>query len=140
MSAPSPSKLAELREAIGRIPAFVEDRKSFTPAQRRAVHAAYDGFCGACDEPVEGRKWEVDHILPRALGGAHEPSNWMLLHAKPCHADKTVIDRRRIDKAKRQAKMDLPREEPSRFQSRPFPTSTRKLEGRGFDKRRKVNA
>jgi len=45
--------------------------------------------CGICAQPVDmhlrradDAKWcaSVDHILPRALGGGHEPSNLQLAH------------------------------------------------------------
>lgn len=43
---------------------------------------------------------EVDHILPKALGGKDTYSNLQLLH-KHCHIKKTRIDRTNIAKAKR---------------------------------------
>lgn len=103
-----------------------EPRKGFTAAQRRKVHAAYEGRCAACDK-LTGLSFEVDHILPRALLGKHEPANWQLL-CKPCHDKKTAVDRPRIDKCERQLKMDEPRE----------PTT---IQSPGFDKRfiRSVN-
>ncbi len=43
-------------------------------------------FCSGGDLP------EVDHILPRALGGQDVSSNWQLLH-RHCHHQKTATDR-----------------------------------------------
>lgn len=52
--------------------------------------AIRDGaFCGICEQPVDmdirradDAKWcaSVDHILPRALGGSHDPDNLQLAH------------------------------------------------------------
>jgi 5-methylcytosine-specific restriction protein A len=50
--------------------------------------------CQACKR----RGWltaarEVDHIVPREDGGGEEPSNLQSL-CKPCHAEKTRLERR----------------------------------------------
>ena len=135
------SKLAALREAIGAIPAFRTPRGSMTPKRRRDILTKYDGLCAGCDEPLAGRKWIAEHILPLELGGADTLENLQPLcnDGARCVVGKNRDDARRIAKMRRQAKMDLRREEPSRFQSRPFPKSTRPLQSRGFDKR-KVSA
>lgn len=49
----------------------------------------------------EGDEIEYDHVLPLALGGTNELSNFRPMHAMPCHLDKTREDVRMIAKAKR---------------------------------------
>lgn len=44
-------------------------------------------FCG-----TYRRTLHKDHIVPRALGGADDPTNWQFLCAN-CHEDKTVAER-----------------------------------------------
>lgn len=94
-----------------REPVEVEGRVSFTPAQRRRVLAAYDG-CAVCWTDLREQPFEVDHVIPRALGGAHKPSNWQPL-CMPCHAAKTAKDRKAIAKAHRIARREA-REQPKK--------------------------
>lgn len=47
------------------------------------------GLCAACKEVL--KKFHVDHIVPLALGGAHEPSNLQLL-CPPCNRSKHAKD------------------------------------------------
>jgi RNA-directed DNA polymerase len=35
--------------------------------------------------------WDIDHIVPKALGGKNEASNLQLIH-RHCHHQKTVLD------------------------------------------------
>ncbi|ACK72702.1 RNA-directed DNA polymerase (Reverse transcriptase) [Gloeothece citriformis PCC 7424] len=39
----------------------------------------------------EGDKLEVDHIIPKSLGGRDEYKNWQLLH-RHCHDEKSTLD------------------------------------------------
>lgn len=132
------TKLAALREAIGHIPAFKTPRKGMSPARRKRILEANGNVCAyeGC-EITKGL--ELDHPVPLALGGPDDDERMIPL-CYDHHKEKTRRDIWQIAKAKRQAKMDEPREEPSRFPSRPFPKSTRPLQSRGFDKRPKVTA
>lgn len=52
----------------------------------RLVHLRDAGRCHMC-----GRygATEVDHIVPIFEGGANNPLNMAMIHATPCHQDKT---------------------------------------------------
>lgn len=54
--------------------AFVE------PVSRRAIYERDNGICGICREPVPYRRFHLDHIIPIAFGGTHEPSNVQVSH------------------------------------------------------------
>lgn len=128
MRAPLAEKLAELREKVGRIPAFKTPRKSFTPKQRRMVFDAYDGLCAGCDEPLM-RGWEVDHIKELADGGAHEPANWAPMCSREqngCHQRKTSAFVSAKAKPDRIAKREARGPKPSKFKP------GRKLRSAGF--------
>lgn len=118
----------------------IENRRAMTPARKARIHAMRDGKCWMCGKPVavSGADVIYDHKMPLELGGTDDNSNVWPLHRDPCDKLKTAADRKRIDKAKR---LDRKFSNPlpvGGIKSRPFPKSTRKLEGRGFDKRRKV--
>jgi 5-methylcytosine-specific restriction endonuclease McrA len=126
VKAPIATKLAELRQAIVEI----ETRKSFTPAQRRAVFEAQSGQCSDCEEPLTGR-WEIDHVISRAIGGRHEPSNW-LGKCTSCHAAKTKADRKAQAKANRIIKRETEGAPVSSLKSRNEWPQGRKIQSRGF--------
>lgn len=110
-------------------------RKSFTPAQRRAVYEAQDGVCGAvaCDEPLS-RGWDIDHDEELWFGGAHDPSNWVGL-CKACHKAKTGA----MAKVRAHVKRLIARDEeirPSRIKSRNQWPTGRKLQSRPFEQRK----
>ncbi len=120
----------------------IENRRAMTPARKARIHAMRDGKCWMCRKPVpvSGPDVIYDHKMPLELGGTDDNSNVWPLHREPCDKLKTAADRKRIDKAKR---LDRKFSNPlptGCFQSRPFPKSTRKLESRGFDKRKRVTA
>jgi 5-methylcytosine-specific restriction endonuclease McrA len=50
------------------------------------MHNAQNGMCAACG--IVMAKWHVDHIMPLALGGAHEINNLQLL-CPPCNLSKS---------------------------------------------------
>lgn len=111
-------------------------RKGFTPKQRQAVHQMQNGVCGGCEASLDGR-FDIDHVIPLWMGGKHEPGNWLGM-CQPCHKFKTARDAAQRAHVKRLIENDTAANTPSRFPSRPFPKSTRPLQSRGFDKRRKV--
>jgi 5-methylcytosine-specific restriction endonuclease McrA len=76
-------------------------RRSLTDLQRYKIFEANQGFCHLCQLVIQiGEKWEVEHIIPLAMGGADEGANLAPAH-KHCHAPKTVKDARDIAKVKR---------------------------------------
>ena len=65
-----------------------------TPAHCKRIHDARDGICGYCEEPIDG-PFEIDHLLPLALGGVDDDGgNTVPMHAE-CHRLKTFGRKRR---------------------------------------------
>lgn len=77
-------------------------RKKLTKSQRLDVHAAANGICHICGEIINlaREKFEVEHVVPFALGGQDTTSNWRPAHVH-CHRSKTKTDITQIAKAKR---------------------------------------
>lgn len=72
---------------------------------------------------------DIDHILPRALGGKHVLKNLQYL-CKPHHKEKTARDMKLISKGTRLAKREAEPIEPGSIQSRGFDkTKTKKFNG-----------
>ena len=81
------------------------------------------GSCAGCYQKIDaGKVWDVDHILPVALGGTNETENLQIL-CKPCHQSKTMKhDIPNIAKTKRLKARHLGARAPS---ARPIPGSRR---------------
>lgn len=75
-------------------------RKQFTPRDVAAVFIKHDGRCAACSEKVRLGDYQIDHITPLDLMGAHELENWQLL-CVPCHKLKTAGNVKASAKARR---------------------------------------
>ena len=77
-------------------------RRSLSNRQRLATFLAAHGRCQRCMLHITpGKRWEVDHITPVALGGTDDPANLQVLCA-PCHGTKTAKrDAPQLAKAKR---------------------------------------
>lgn len=56
---------------------------------RLAIYERDGGVCGICREPV-GERWEIDHIIPIARGGADAPSNVQIAHPR-CNRKKWAL-------------------------------------------------
>ncbi len=66
-------------------PITLERRKGFTPKQRAAVFQAAQGRCHICGGQIQaGQDWDVDHVIPLAMGGSNDPENLRQAHAV-CH-------------------------------------------------------
>jgi hypothetical protein len=92
-------------------------RRGMTKKRRQAAYDRAGGRCQACGCSLAGG-FEVDHVLPLALGGSEEPDNLeclCLIH----HDFKTKADVARIAKAKRQRAMSEPRKPSKWAQVRP---------------------
>lgn len=108
-------------------------RPTFSTSFRLTLFLKRKGICTACAQKIEaGKAWDIDHILPLALGGTNEPHNLQIL-CKPCHRAKTShSDIPRIAKTKRLKAHHLGARAPS---TRPIPGSRhspwkRKMDGR----------
>ena len=73
-----------------------------TTRERLSLFLAAKGRCQRCHLVITpGRRWEIDHVVPRALGGGGRRANLQVLCA-PCHGRKTQTeDVPRIAKSKR---------------------------------------
>lgn len=62
------------------------------PARVAKLLKRQKGKCAHCDNYFkEGDSIEVDHIIPKSIGGRESYDNWQLLH-RHCHDTKTVTD------------------------------------------------
>ena len=77
-------------------------RPTFSTSFRLTLFLKRKGICTACAQKIEaGKAWDIDHILPLALGGTNEPDNLQIL-CRSCHKTKTArFDVPRIAKTKR---------------------------------------
>ena len=46
---------------------------------RKRIYVRDQGVCGLCQRAIEGA-WQVDHIVPRVMGGGHDDGNLRLTH------------------------------------------------------------
>lgn len=77
-------------------------RRSWTAKRRLALFDAHSGICHICAMNIDGTRepWELEHIIPIAMGGDDDESNCAPAH-KSCHAGKTTADRAQIAKTER---------------------------------------
>lgn len=77
-------------------------RKPLTTRQRVELFRAHGGMCHICKGAIHpGKAWDVEHIIPIALGGPDELPNMAPAH-RECHGAKTAgQDAPAIAKAKR---------------------------------------
>jgi len=77
-------------------------RQAFSTTFRLSFFLDRKGACQTCNMTIQaGKPWDIDHILPLALGGTNEPNNLQIL-CRPCHSAKTTqSDIPRIAKTKR---------------------------------------
>lgn len=77
------------------------DRKHLSPFAKASIVRAQEYLCAECCCDLQGVQVEFDHVLPLALGGTNDLSNFQAL-CRPCHREKTNGDVARISKADRQ--------------------------------------
>lgn len=107
-------------------------RRSMTGKARLALLKAHNATCHLCSGEIQtGQAWEVEHIIPIAMGGEDEPANMRPAHAK-CHAVKTKADVTAIAKAKRcETKHAGAKASPTvKISSRGFPAPTKANHGK----------
>lgn len=83
-------------------------RRALSTKQRKIVFERAQRQCHICSSEIRvGEAWEVEHIIPIALGGADELANMAPAHIK-CHAGKTrTEDIPAIARAKRREAVHL---------------------------------
>ena len=73
----------------------VVDKRRPISKRRRAIYAKSRGCCHYCTTPLQlDGSWHVEHMLPRALGGADEISN-LVASCAPCNlskGDRTALE------------------------------------------------
>ena len=75
------------------MPSRQTKRRPMTPARRKRIFEAHDGICGYCQKPIDDA-YEIDHLVPLALGGADDDGdNTVPMHPE-CHRTK-IPGRRR---------------------------------------------
>ena len=99
--------LATARVGLSRVAAGtgsgggMNKRASVSRFRRLAMFRDKDGRCHVCGEIIEfGTGWELEHIIPLAMGGADDETNWAPAHVK-CHKIKTSLDLEDLGRAKR---------------------------------------
>jgi 5-methylcytosine-specific restriction endonuclease McrA len=69
------------RKEIKRLRPKRPARSSLSAANRKAVWDKTRGHCHICGGLLDGDKWCVDHVVPRARGGVHELNNYLPTHS-----------------------------------------------------------
>lgn len=65
-------------------------RRRLSTRARLELFLAAQGRCRSCGRLLTpGTRWEIDHVVPLALGGADADHNLQVLCA-PCHSGKTA--------------------------------------------------
>lgn len=76
-------------------------RRSLSPMRRLKVFEDAGGACHICGLKIRvGEPWDVEHVIPLALGGEDMEANMRPAH-KLCHNVKTIADASSWSKAKR---------------------------------------
>ena len=84
--------------------ALRNSKYSAYPLRISKLYKSQDGICPMCKHHFDTfSKLEVDHVVPRALGGKDTYSNLQLLH-ESCHLKKTAADKLEISLAKKREK------------------------------------
>lgn len=97
----------ETKTGFSRPEVEIESRKYLSKKDKLELIIKQDGLCPKCSERLGPLTHvDFDHIIPLALGGTQDLSNWQALH-KECHKQKTKQDVSRISRAKRLAKKRL---------------------------------
>lgn len=90
-------------------------RRHISTKQRAELFLAHKRICHICGGEIDGirERWDVEHIIPLALGGDDEPSNWAPAHVA-CHKLKTKQDAADIGRARRVSARHVGATAPSR--------------------------
>ena len=77
------------------------NRRSLSTTARVRIFEEAGGLCHICGQKIFGKGWDVEHVIPLAMGGEDGGDNLRPAH-KACHSEKSRDDFGRIAKAKRQ--------------------------------------
>lgn len=77
-------------------------RRHISAKERMEIFTRCGGICHICGEKIDGTydAWDVEHVIPIAMGGEDSGDNLAPAHDK-CHRAKTRQDMGHIAKAKR---------------------------------------
>lgn len=76
-------------------------RRNWTALRRAALFMDHDGLCHICGSKIAiGEAWDLEHVIPLAMGGADDETNARPAHVS-CHKAKTATDKTQIAKANR---------------------------------------
>lgn len=65
-------------------------RRQLSTRARLDLFLAHKGRCASCTLPIPpGKGWDIDHIIPLAIGGPDTTDNMQIL-CRPCHGVKTT--------------------------------------------------
>lgn len=105
-------------------------RRRRTPKQRLAILEACGEICHICGNKIDGAKerWEIEHIIPLALGGEDGGGNLAPAHVA-CHREKTSADAGDIAKANRVRAKHNGARPPSQFPGSKGTRWKKKLDG-----------
>lgn len=93
-------------------------RRSLSPTKRLALFEKAGGRCHICEQRIQtGERWEVEHRIPFAMGGADDETNLSPAHVA-CHATKTAVDVPDIARAKRRKAKHIGIKKRSQWQSK----------------------
>lgn len=95
------------------------NRRPLSTRERLRLYDLHGGLCHICNCVIDRvrDRWDVEHVLALALGGADDDDNRQPAHTR-CHKVKTADDLGHIAKAKRREAKHLGAKPPS---SRPMP-------------------
>jgi 5-methylcytosine-specific restriction protein A len=98
-------------------------RKPISTKNRKTFFKMRGGICALCAGIINPatEAWEIEHVIPLAMGGADDlPTNGELVHAK-CHKAKTRNDMKDLGKAKRREAKHTGTKAPAKFPMRGKP-------------------
>ncbi len=97
------------------------NRRPLTSLRRLKLFEAHGGVCHICEIRIHGErgeKWDVEHVIPIAMGGKDDESNMRPAHVD-CHAGKSKVDARNLAKVNRQRAKHFGAWKPSGFRKMP---------------------
>lgn len=104
-------------------------RRRLTTLQRARLFEKHNGVCHICGGKIGVTEaWDVEHVIPLAVGGDDEPANMAPAH-KHCHRTKTTGDRRDIAKCERVRAKHMGARKPSRFPGSRTSRFKKKIDG-----------